>query len=429
MNSLSFIYLYQIVYSLILLWGILYDRFLKRMQTVFLALVLLLIFFVENMVNYKVGIFLFFIYSLLKAFLVYKNYKSYMITALSSTIIYSLFFAACFFSLDFPRFSFNLDIETNRIPFILFMIIGALVLTIICYGFRRFTKSVELSLAFSSIEKKQSLLSITILIIYFLVVIFHHLFMYPYNPHSIVFSFTILFFCGIVCSLLILWIVLSYINKKRENQLYDSFISIRNHYETTLEFRHDYKNILRSIWGFLEQNDIHGAKAYLSKITNYSSSMLLPNFHYQLEKLEILPVQAIIASYGEEMGKLEIPFTLFVKNNIVQLDVDTIDLIRCLSILLANAKEEVSTQVNGRINITISKSNNLTTFLIRNTLTHQVSLNEITKKRFTTKSGHMGRGLSIVRRVTSQYNNFDCTFQIEQGLFIALLEVRNIEDR
>lgn len=425
MDSLGLVFLFQIFFSFILLWGILFNLFLKQKQVITLSILLLFIFLVEIFSTYRIGIILFITYSLIKTFLVYRNYQNFLVAALSSITSYTLLLGVCFFSLDVPRIIFDFEVNSGSIVFYFFMLLGGFSLTLICFAFRYFVKVTNLLTALASIEKKYILSSLAVLLIFYAISLFHHTFLYPTYLFSFIFSFILLFLCGAFSCIIIYWFMLSYKNSKELHHLLSSLEAIKTQYETTLEFQHDYKNIIHSISGYLNHNDLNAAKKYIEELTSYSSSILIPEFYHQLEKIKLLPVQSIFASFKEDMRISNIPFNLLVKNEITQLDVDTIDIVHCLSVLLTNAKEEVASQKSGEINATISFSKNITTFSIRNTLTTSVSLSEISEHGFTTKVGHHGKGLTIIKKIVGRYKNFDYVIRSEPGLYIASLEIRN----
>jgi two-component system sensor histidine kinase AgrC len=424
-NSIDLVFLSQIIYSLILLWGIQYQIFLHKRQTILLSLFVFSTYFIKvfSIFEFKYMVLIFFL--LFQIWLVYRNYRNFLISLLSLITSYTLLLVVSFFTFDLPRIIFNMKLQINNFIFYLFMFFGCVVLTTFCWIIHYLADKFEITAAFASIEKKNMLLSMIIFILYYLMIMIHQELFYPAQTTSVLFSLLYLMLNSILLCYAIYQTILSYNREKEYQQLNKTLEAIKAKYETIQEFRHDYKDILRSISGYLESDELEASKRYVATIIDYSFPVLVSEYYSQLEKIHILPIQSVLASFGEEMTQKNLPFRLLVKNRIIQLDINTIDFVRCLSILLTNAKEELLKQENGQLQITISSEKNKVIFMVRNTLVNTVSLSSLAQDGYTTKTDHQGKGLYIIKKIVKRHKNLDFTIKASKNLYTATLTIEN----
>jgi two-component system sensor histidine kinase AgrC len=425
LHSIGLVFLSQITYSLILLWGIQYHIFLHKRQTILLSLFVLSTYFIKvfSIFEFKYIILIFFL--LFQAWLVYRNYRNFLIALLSLITSYTLLLVVSFCTFDLPRIILNMKLQMNNLFFYLFMFLGCAILIAICWIIHYLADKFEIVTAFATIEKNNILLSTIIFILYYLMIVIHQELMYPAHTTSFLFSLLYLILNSLLFCYTIYRTVLSYNREKECQQLNRTLEAIKAQYETTQEFRHDYKDILRSISGYLESDEIEASKQYVAKIIDYSSPVLVSEYYSQLERIHILPIQSVLASFGEEMAQKDIPFSLLVKSKIIQLDINLIDFVRCLSILLTNAKEELLKQEQGQLQVTISSEKNKVTFIVRNTLINTVPLASLAQNGYTTKADHQGKGLYIIKKIVKRYKNLDFTIQASKSLYTATLTIEN----
>ncbi|MGX7414088.1 sensor histidine kinase [Enterococcus caccae] len=245
------------------------------------------------------------------------------------------------------------------------------------------------------------------------------------SPQLLALFFLLICLSGFLFSFFFHLIASSYNQRQAYVTMAKSMNSVKEKYETTLEFRHDYRNILTSVNGYLNDGKITDAKTYIQSIINYSSSVIIPEYYSQLLNLSIPPIQAILLAFFEQASSKGINLYVDIPQKIYQIDMDLIDLTRCLSILLDNALEAYNEDKNYTIQVSIYQENDHTLFLIKNPFTSDthLSLDKMLEKKYTTKKGHLGKGLPIVIKITSEYTNVVMDFYIENDLFTSNLVI------
>ena len=102
----------------------------------------------------------------------------------------------------------------------------------------------------------------------------------------------------------------------------------------------------------------------------------------------------------------------------------SMDLCRCLGIVLDNAIEAVQGHTNGQIHIIISRQENYTTFLVKNTLHEAVNFHKIGTEGYSTKGDSRGIGLNNYRRILRQYDFVMPVTTIKDNYFIQELKIK-----
>ncbi|EOH96685.1 hypothetical protein UAW_01850 [Enterococcus haemoperoxidus ATCC BAA-382] len=187
------------------------------------------------------------------------------------------------------------------------------------------------------------------------------------------------------------------------------------------EFKHDYRNILLSLNTYLNENQIDEAKKYLSSITEYSNTFIEADYFSQISTINIPPVQGILITFSENCLKNNVPIQFLISQNISYLDItiNLLDFIRCLSILLDNALEASLEVTNPLIKVTIEQRDHSIFVEVKNRTDHSISIEKILKNNFTTKKDHQGKGLHIFIKLLKQYRKTSYSFTQENNFFAA----------
>lgn len=250
--------------------------------------------------------------------------------------------------------------------------------------------------------------------------------------------FTQLTYFAIMCFVLYLTII----NLKKENrfrniesekeQFADYMHSLELINNDMQKFRHDYANILFTMQGYMEINDLEGLKKYFKQhIFSAEEDTLKRNQRLgNLSKLHIIELKGLLLTKTFQSEKEGINIDIEIPGDIEHINMDVIDLSRILGIFLDNAIE-ASSQVDKRkeINIALFKSmSNSIIIIIENSYNaDSVNIEQIFKEGFSTKGDNRGKGLSTVKKIINKYPNIVINTNVENGLFSQVLEVTKIE--
>jgi len=215
--------------------------------------------------------------------------------------------------------------------------------------------------------------------------------------------------------------------KLEEEQLYNKTITIL--YDNIRGFKHDFNNIVQAIGGYVSTNNMDGLKDYYAdllddckKVNNLA--ILNP------ELINNPAVYSLLTSKYHQAEELGITMNFEIFLDLKSLNIKTYDLTRILGILLDNAIEASSKCDEKIINITIRKDNkaNRQLFVIENTYTNKdVNTDRIFEKGYTSKSEDDGKnhglGLWEVRKILKKNNNLNLYTTKDNKFFRQQLEI------
>lgn len=252
------------------------------------------------------------------------------------------------------------------------------------------------------------------------------------NLISYFFSNTLLYVYGLL--LLYIFLIFMYILLKNYIQTLDQAAELQIQIQNTLdnqqqviltnEFRHDFKSILLSLSGYLENNDIVSAQNQLNEIISYSQPILEPNVYTQLNNLKIISLQGYFFDFFSRCKKENIQTNLLVKKEITSIGINPLDLVRCVSIICNNALEASVAASKKKLITTIITTNDHSLIIsVENAIDDNVDLKNMMQRGHTTKANHSGYGLSVFSKLLDGYKNTDYFFKSENKTFTATFYV------
>lgn len=172
-------------------------------------------------------------------------------------------------------------------------------------------------------------------------------------------------------------------------------------YDNVKGFKHDFESIVFSLGGYLDSNDIDGAKKYfedVKKECKYTSNLSVINPRV----INNPAIYSLLTSKYFKAQKMDVEMNIKSFLDMSELNVNMYKFSRVLGILIDNAIEAASScETNKSVNIILRKENNhqKSIIIIENTYSNKdVNISEIFKKGFTEKNNHSGRGLWEVKK-------------------------------
>lgn len=180
--------------------------------------------------------------------------------------------------------------------------------------------------------------------------------------------------------------------------------------------RHDYKNSLLALNGYLLTADVAGAREYLgalvddnNRLQEAANSMTLELANLQIKELKYLIIDKL--QQAQDQG---VQTKVEINKRIDSLPANIVNIIRCVGIFLDNAIEACQSQKNAKINVLLTKySGNNYSLIVQNTISQPVNLTEVLKPRVTSKQNHDGLGLDNVNEIVN--SDPDLSLEIEQS--------------
>ncbi len=179
--------------------------------------------------------------------------------------------------------------------------------------------------------------------------------------------------------------------------------------------RHDYKNSLLGLNGYLVENDIEGAKEYLAKlvgendrIQKASKTMTLELTNLKIKELKYLVIEKLQTAQDKHIHvKAE------VNQEITKLSGNEVTLIKATGILLDNAIEACESQKDSWLNFLLTKyGKNVYSLVVQNSINTKLDVQQILKAGFSSKDNHAGLGLANLNEMID--NDPNLSLEIKQ---------------
>lgn len=191
------------------------------------------------------------------------------------------------------------------------------------------------------------------------------------------------------------------------------------------KFRHDYKNILLSMNGYMQENDMEGLKKFFnSNIEPLSENLDSYNFNItSISNIKNIELKGLILSKLIRAEELGININITIYDNIKNINMNVVDLCRVIGIILDNCIEASLECKKPSIDILIDTNSSCTSFLISNTYIKKIdSLAELFKGGISTKGRNRGIGLSNLNEILDKYENVCFSIKLDEN-FIQKLEI------
>ena len=223
-----------------------------------------------------------------------------------------------------------------------------------------------------------------------------------YSVRGIRFNIILFAICLLISSLLF-GVCIKTIKKEEEQKAQKRQMEILNDYiknleqlnEKTIAFRHDYKNILSGLSGYLKDGKIEEMKSYLSEIIHTTDRSLEEQDFAWKELKYIYPLELkgflyekMLLTYAQKI-KMEVQI-----DNQFELRCSYMnDIIRILGIFIDNAIEETANLEDGYIIIMAVNSESGGVFSVINNYKKKPDLALMQQKGYSTKGEGRGMGL------------------------------------
>jgi len=234
----------------------------------------------------------------------------------------------------------------------------------------------------------------------------------------------------VLCSLLFLYMkkrnAVHYREMEQEQFLhYMSELELVNH--DMYKFRHDYVNILLTMRGYLDDNNLEGLRSYFHEhILKVEQQTLQHNLMFmQFKNIKIQELKGLIATKLITAEKNNIIVNVEIPDLITAIDINMIDMARVMGALLDNAIEASECIEHPCINLAIIHNvNGAVVFVIENRTTLEgLNVHRIYEEHYSTKGKHRGIGLSTVNKIIGQYPNARLETVFEPGWFTQKLTI------
>jgi len=322
-----------------------------------------------------------------------------------------------------------INVPIYDIPFLIFIYSFVIIILLLFKKFRNIKFSFDL---FNALDKKTLRILYANLFVGFLTLVLQ-LILTTFYIDIVPAIITILSFI-----LLISFLVLSIYSFTRMIKLSNTRKNLKSaeEYNKSLEilydkvkgFKHDFDNIVSTLDGFIENNDMDGLKNYFNevkkdcKITN-NLSILNPRI------INNPGIYSLLCSKYFKATNLGITFDIEYFLDLNKVDINLYEFSRILGILIDNAIEEAEKCEDKIVKITFIKENrnNRTIISVQNTYSNKnIDVEKIFDKGVSGKADHSGIGLWEVRNYIKKSKNLDLFTNKTDKFFKQELSIYNL---
>ena len=193
-------------------------------------------------------------------------------------------------------------------------------------------------------------------------------------------------------------------------------------------FKHDFANIIQSLGGYVQTEDITGLKKYYSQLLSdfqdvNNLTILNPNI------INNPAVYSLLTAKYYKANELGIKFNIEIFLDFNKLNIEDYKLTRILGILIDNAIESAFECEEKQIYLEMFNNINSSsqTITIKNTYNNkEIDINKINKKGYTTKSDNSkphGLGLWEVQQIIKKAKNVNLITSKDEEYFVQKLEL------
>ena len=190
-------------------------------------------------------------------------------------------------------------------------------------------------------------------------------------------------------------------------------------------FRHDYTNMITTIGGYVQSEDMEGLKKYYKELLQDCSrvnslSTLSP------EVINNPAIYSLLTNKYHQATELGINITIESFLDFNNLNIKVYEFTKILGILLDNAIEAAKECENKIINVTIRNDFNVKRqlLIVENTYKDKnVDTEKIYEKGYTSKPNNTGLGLWETRQILKRHNNLNLYTSKDNEFFKQQLEI------
>jgi two-component system sensor histidine kinase AgrC len=197
-------------------------------------------------------------------------------------------------------------------------------------------------------------------------------------------------------------------------------------YQNMRSFKHDYANIMVSMAGYMELDDMEGLKEYYNKQVFPMSTKLNKEKDTiaRLHNLDIIELKSLISVKLNYAQELNIEVNLEIIEKIDTVNMKVVDLARIIGILLDNAIEACQKCTHPHIDFSVIKFEKGVTIIVRNTYKKQeIDYNKLGNIGISSKGERRGTGLFNIRCIVNEYDNVIMDTEYEEKYFTQIIEI------
>lgn len=371
-------------------------------------------------------VFLLFLFVVLQPIFIVRHLKSWLLMALFLYLESSLIIISWLFLYDLPVYLLRIGLVSTELhqQLLPFLLVGQqFLLFIFILWVKWFDQKFGL---FDSIAHVQKNYKVTVILLTILLVFFYFLRQFAvYNSSYSSFLYLTVILLGLNSVFHFTVYVYSRYYQEQLRKLILSQQYNKDLDKITLadEFRHDYRSILVSLMGYIEEDRLEEASAFILSVTDYSKNLLEEDSYDQLNRLASPPIQGLLLRFIEQCEEKGIHLNISIPQKIHDADISIrlIDFIRCLSALLDFIVNRQRLSSDETIYLTLKKTPQDLLIEISNLPKQQLSEIRQPKYLITDKKMLKTTELTNISTILKNYRNtVFALYSNQQNLLITL---------
>lgn len=187
--------------------------------------------------------------------------------------------------------------------------------------------------------------------------------------------------------------------------------------------KHSYANTIYSFYGYIQEDDLPGLKAYYAEIMDDTKRMD-NNLLLALQRIKIYAIFGLLWNKINEAESKGIEVGVQVINEVREAGMKLTDLCEVLGNYLDNAIDAAAVSDTKKMNISLTDYEGYLTIKVENTYEGIIDAEEIQKKGYSTKGDNRGFGLEITNQILYKYSNVLHNIFAEEGVFKQELVIK-----
>lgn len=264
---------------------------------------------------------------------------------------------------------------------------------------------------------------------------------YVYMPKSYntekEFEFQTLFYVIYVCVAAIFIILISFTviremalqrTKKEINQYYKYTLQIEQINNEMRKFRHDYVNILATLSEYIREDDMDGLRTYFDQnIAHLHDDMKLNAIKINgLQNLHVREIKGLLTTKIIQSQEQNINISVEITEQIDYINMNIVELSRCIGIIMDNAIEASEFVDNPTIQIAFIKNEKSILLVFMNKCSKDTpKVHKLFENHYSTKGRKRGIGLTTLKEITEKTDHVFLDTFINNQYFIQKLEILN----
>ncbi|MCD8817872.1 quorum-sensing sensor histidine kinase AgrC [Mammaliicoccus sciuri] len=264
---------------------------------------------------------------------------------------------------------------------------------------------------------------------------------YVYMPKSYntekEFEFQTLFYVIYVCVAAIFIILISFTviremalqrTKKEINQYYKYTLQIEQINNEMRKFRHDYVNILATLSEYIREDDMDGLRTYFDQnIAHLHDDMKLNAIKINgLQNLHVREIKGLLTTKIIQSQEQNINISVEITEQIDHINMNIVELSRCIGIIMDNAIEASEFVDNPTIQIAFIKNEESILLVFMNKCSKDTpKVHKLFENHYSTKGRKRGIGLTTLKEITKKTDHVFLDTFINNQYFIQKLEILN----